>query len=66
MGDRRIEILHHADGDDGVEIFRPPVVLGRRRDPRIAPAREFVAAHRGAVQRLMDWLAPRVAARADR
>ena len=29
-------------------------------------ARAFVAAHRGAVQRLMDWLAPRVAGRADR
>jgi 3-deoxy-D-manno-octulosonic-acid transferase len=39
---------------------------GERRARMGENARAFVAAHRGAVERLMSWLAPRVAARVDR
>jgi 3-deoxy-D-manno-octulosonic-acid transferase len=39
---------------------------GERRARMGENARAFVAAHRGAVERLMSWLAPRVAARMDR
>ena len=48
MGDRRIETVDDADGDDRVEIFRAPVLLARRRHPQIGLPRRGVAAHRAA------------------
>ena len=45
MRDGRVDAVDHLRGDDGVEIFGRPVLLGRRLDARIDRARRRVAAH---------------------
>ncbi len=43
--DRTLDAVHHPRRDDRVEIFRVPVVLGRRPDARVRLPDDLVAAH---------------------
>ena len=42
VGDRRSDVIDDAHGDDGVKIFRIPVLLGRRLYPGIGVRRGVV------------------------
>ena len=58
MVDRRFEAVDDAHRNDRVEIFGPPVLLGRRRHAGIGLARGPIAPHRAALddQRLDERL----------
>ena len=45
MGDRRIDAVDHAGGDDGVEIFGAPIGLARRLDAAVGGLHRGIAAH---------------------
>ena len=45
MGDRLVDPVDHLGGDDRVEIFGRPILLGRRPDARIGGLRVRIAAH---------------------
>jgi 3-deoxy-D-manno-octulosonic-acid transferase len=55
--------LRVADADGALREAARLSTDRERREAMGAKAREFVAAHRGAVDRLMDWLEPRLARR---
>ena len=46
--DRRVDVLHHAHRDDGIQVFGIPVLLGRGRHARIDRRTRRIAAHRAA------------------
>ena len=49
------------DANEALEAARAIAEDAARRDEMGRKAREFVAAHRGAVERLVDWIAATVA-----
>jgi 3-deoxy-D-manno-octulosonic-acid transferase len=57
--------LRVADADAAIEAAGALATDEARSVAMGRAAAQFVAAHRGAVDRLMDWLAPRLARRAD-
>ena len=58
MVDRRVETVDNADRNDRVEIFRPPILFGRRRHTRVRLTRRLVATHRAArLDQRVDQLA---------
>ena len=52
--------LRVGDAREAIEAARALTSDEPRRARMGEAAREFVAAHRGAVDRLADWLAPRI------
>ena len=52
--------LRVADARDAIRAARELTAYESRRIEMGAKARDFVAAHRGAVDRLVEWLAPKI------